>query len=135
MGGGNFSGVPEIGQYTYSQRSIPYLENPDAYHTGIFNRDTYFDKIDAIRDGDLTQLNRILDGEGIEGLSDFEFNDYVDKYRNYIQKTEQTLGGKSTDYVYGVQGKAAPWGDMTGGAEQLVTPFSGLDMIDLGIIK
>ncbi|HEM6548040.1 hypothetical protein [Streptococcus suis] len=38
MGGGNFSDIPSDGPYTYSQRAIPYVENPNAYHKGTFIR-------------------------------------------------------------------------------------------------
>lgn len=37
--------------------------------------------------------------------------------------------------TYGVHSKAAPWGNMSGGAEQIVTPFDGLTMEDLGMMK
>lgn len=47
MGGNNFADVPLSGKYTYSERAIPYLENEEAYHSGTFNVDSYFDKIDA----------------------------------------------------------------------------------------
>ncbi|MGT2737018.1 hypothetical protein ACVRXS_07690 [Streptococcus orisratti] len=80
MGGGNFSDVPASGPYTYSERSIPYLENPDAYHTGTFNKSTYFNKIDAIKDGDLSKLNSILESEGIKSLSRREFRGLEKQY-------------------------------------------------------
>ena len=38
------------------------------------------------------------------------------------------------DIKYGVHGKTAEWGDMSGGAEQIVTPFGGIDMLNMGII-
>ena len=48
MGGSNFTTIPENGvPYTYSQRAIPYIENPSARHVGTFNNDTYYDAIDA----------------------------------------------------------------------------------------
>ncbi|WP_449459328.1 hypothetical protein [Streptococcus suis] len=39
------------------------------------------------------------------------------------------------DVRYGVRGKAAAWGDMSGGAEQIVTPFGGDTILDLGMMK
>ena len=34
-----------------------------------------------------------------------------------------------------LQAKAAEWGDMSGGAEQIVTPFRGDVMLDLGMME
>lgn len=34
-----------------------------------------------------------------------------------------------------LHGKAAEWGDMLGGAEQIVTPFRGDVMLDLGMME
>lgn len=39
------------------------------------------------------------------------------------------------DIKYGVHGKTAELGDMSGGAEQIVTPFRGDVMLDLGIME
>ena len=63
--GSNFADVPSTGKYTYSERAIPYVENEAPYHTGTFNNVTYFDKIDAIKNGDMDGLNTILSREGI----------------------------------------------------------------------
>lgn len=126
---------PETGPYTYSKRSIPYLENPVAYHSEIFNRETYFDKIDAIRDGDLSKLNDILESEGIGPFSDSEFDKLKFGYDNYVESTTSSLGLTKDEVLYGIHGKAAPWGDMSGGAEQIATPFNGNIMENLGILK
>ena len=64
-GGSNFADVPSTDKYTYSERAIPYVENEAAYHTGTFNNVTYFDKIDAIKNGDMDGLNTILSREVI----------------------------------------------------------------------
>ncbi|MBF0776806.1 MULTISPECIES: hypothetical protein [Streptococcus] len=45
------------------------------------------------------------------------------------------MGEDAAIYSYGVHGKAAPWGDMSGGAEQIVPPFNGEIMRDLGMMK
>lgn len=135
MGGGNFSDVPPTGPYTYSERAIPYIENPNAYHTGSFNRDTYFDKIDAIRDGDLNKLNQILEGEGNIPIFQDQFLELSDRYKKYLIDTSFSLDLPADTIWYGVYGKAAPWGDMIGGAEQIVTPFRGIDMVHLGIME
>ena len=135
MGGGNFSDIPSEGPYTYSQRSIPYVENLKAYHNGNFKTDSYFDKIDAISEGDIKIFNRILREEGIEGVSQDQFLELSDKYRKYISDTSTSLSMSSDDIKYGVHGKAAEWGDMSGGAEQIVTPFGGIDMLNMGIME
>ena len=65
MGGSNFADVLSTGKYTYSERAIPYVENEAAYHTGTFNDVTYFDKIDAIKNGDIDTFKQMygIDGE------------------------------------------------------------------------
>lgn len=65
MGGSNFADVPSTGKYSYSERAIPYVENEAAYHIGTFNNVTYFDKIDAIKNGDIDLFNDLLQKEGI----------------------------------------------------------------------
>lgn len=135
MGGGNFSDIPSEGPYTYSQRSIPYVENLKAYHNGNFKTDSYFDKIDAISEGDIKTFNRILREEGIEEVSQKDFARYSADYRTYLEKTSNELNMSYEDIKYGVHGKAAEWGDMSGGAEQIVTPFRGDVMLDLGMME
>uniref|UniRef100_UPI0014617070 hypothetical protein n=1 Tax=Streptococcus orisratti TaxID=114652 RepID=UPI0014617070 len=135
MGGGNFSDVPASGPYSYSERSIPYLENPDAYHTGTFNRETYFDKIDAIKDGNLNKLNGILESEGINSITEGKFNRLISDYNYFLDNAASQLNISPNDITYGIHGKAASWGDMSGGAEQIVTPFNGQTMNELGIQK
>ena len=135
MGGRNFSDIPSGGPYTHSQRSIPYVENLKTYHNGNFKTDSYFDKIDAISEGDIKTFNRILREEGIEAVSQDQFLELSDKYRKYISDTSTSLSMSSDDIKYGVHGKAAEWGDMSGGAEQIVTPFGGIDMLNMGIME
>ena len=135
MGGSNFSDIPSGGPYTHSQRSIPYVENLKTYHNGNFKTDSYFDKIDAISEGDIKTLNKILREEGIGAVSQDQFLELSDKYRKYISDTSTSLSMSSDDIKYGVHGKAAEWGDMSGGAEQIVTPFGGIDMLNMGIME
>ena len=135
MGGRNFSDIPSGGPYTHSQRSIPYVKNLKAYHNGNFKIDSYFDKIDAISEGNINTFNRILREEGIEAVSQDQFLELSDKYRKYISDTSTSLNMSSDDIKYGVHGKAAEWGDMSGGAEQIVTPFGGIDMLNMGIME
>ena len=134
MGGSNFADVPSTGKYTYSERAIPYVENEAAYHTGNFNNVTYFDKIDAIKNGDIDTFNALLHNEGISrwGLDDFE--ELCDSYDSFISKANKELGD-SVDATYGIKGQAAEWGDMTGGAGQIVTPFGGDVLEKIGILK
>lgn len=134
MGGSNFASVPEAGPYTYSERSIPYVVNEKAYHGVAFNNETYFDKIDAIKSGDLNELNRILKSEGILKLDSTSFEILQLQYDKFIEDTANEIG-KDVDATYGLKGAAASWGDLKGGAEQIVTPFNGYILKDLGIIK
>ena len=134
MGGSNFADVPSTGRYTYSERAIPYVENEAAYHTGTFNNVTYFDKIDAIKNGDIDGLNALLHNEGISRWDLDDFEELCDSYDSFISKANKELGD-SVDATYGIKGQAAEWGDMTGGAGQIVTPFGGNVLEKIGILK
>ena len=134
MGGSNFADVPSTGKYTYSERAIPYVENEAAYHTGIFNNASYFDKIDAIKNGDMGGINAILSSEGIEGIDSSYFKNLQNSYNDFIEDTADAIGS-NIDATYGLKGKAAEWGNMCGGAGQYVTPLNGSTMKRLGIIK
>ncbi|WLR42591.1 hypothetical protein LC087_18215 [Bacillus carboniphilus] len=60
-GGVDFTVLPDDGiPYTYDQRAIPYVENPSARYVATFDNESYFDVIDAIRNGDLEELNKIV---------------------------------------------------------------------------
>ena len=134
MGGSNFADVPSTGKYSYSERAIPYVENEAAYHIGTFNNVTYFDKIDAIKNGDIDLFNDLLQKEGITKWDIDEFEELCDNYDAFITKTNKELG-ESVDATYGIKGNAAEWGDMTGGAGQVVTPFGGDILKKIGILK
>lgn len=134
MRGDNFSDVPSTGSYTYDERAIPYVENKDAYHTGTFNSATYFDKVDAIKNGDMNALNKILSDEGIEAVDSDFFKELTGEYKNYINKIKENIGS-DIDAPYGLMGSAASWGDMCGGAGQYVTPLKGNQMSKIGIMK
>ena len=127
MGGSNFSDVPSAGKYTYSERAIPYAENQAAYHIGTFNSATYFDKIDAIKNKDIDTFNELLQNEGISKWDWDDFEELCDNYDSFILKVNKELGD-SVDATYGIKGIAAGWGDMSGGAGQIVTPF-GVDAL------
>ena len=134
MGGSNFADVPSTGKYTYSERAIPYVENEVAYHTGTFNDVTYFDKIDAIKNGDIDTFNELLHNEGISKWDLDDFEELCDSYDSFISKANKELGD-SVDATYGIKGQAEEWGDMTGGAGQIVTPFGGDVLEKIGILK
>ena len=134
MGGSNFADVPPTGKYTYSERAIPYVENEAAYHTGAFNNATYFDKIDAIKNGDIDGLNTILSREGIANVDSSYFKNLQNTYNDFIEDTANAVGS-NIDATYGLKGTAASWGDMSGGAGQYVTPLNGSTMKRLGIIN
>lgn len=134
LGGKNFSDIPPQGKYSYSQRAIPYVENEAAYHSGVFNKKTYFSKIDCIRYNKRDELNIILKKEGIEIVSKDYFRQLRNQYNDYISDIYDEIG---KDFVapYGVTGYANKWKTMTGGAYQILTPLDGITMKRLGIIK
>lgn len=132
MNGSNFADVPKNGKYNYSQRAIPYYDNPEAYHIGRFNNKTYFDKIDAIRDNDIKKLNEILKQENVKTIDVNEFAEMKKGYQGFISKIGEEM--PNVDATYGLRGKAAPMGDMEGGANQFLTPLSGSILEKLGIL-
>lgn len=139
--GQNFTTIPENGiPYTYEQRAIPYLENPSARHVGTFNNEAYFDAIDAIRNGDLEGLNKIIVNNGKDPLDNYEFNRIQIEYFNFINNEVKVIG--DIDATYGVKGIAAPWissttGEilMEGGAEQILTPLNAYILELIGLIS
>lgn len=141
MGGENFTTLPSDGiPFSYDDRAIPYLENPSARHTGAFNNDVYFDAIDAIRDRDLSKLNEIVTNNGMPEISAVNFDDMLAAYSDFQNRALNSVG--NVDATYGLKGHAAPWKSSTtgeillkGGAEQIVTPLSGSQLIDLGVLK
>lgn len=118
--------------YTYSERALPYVFNQDAYHSGKFVTETYFDKIDAIKNNDLNKLNSILKNENVYPISSTLFEDIIDDYTIYL-KNATTIS--TIDVTYGIIGNASKWNDLKGGASQLVTPLNGEILKILGIIK
>lgn len=51
-----------------------------------------------------------------------------------VANTVQAVGG-NIDVTYGLKGTAAAWGDLAGGAEQIITPFHECTLQTSGIIK
>ena len=61
------------------------------------------------------------------------FNNIRNKYQEFIDDTAVIMGD-NIDLTYGLKGTAAAWGDMSGGAGQIITPLNGITLKDLGII-
>ena len=132
MGGSNFADVPPTGKYTYSERAIPYVENEAAYHTGTFNNATYFDKIDAIKNGNIDEFNKILKKENIEEWDIEEFEELRYEYKIFTKNIQKEIG--NIDATYGVKGIASAWSELSGGARQFVMPLNGNIMKTIGIL-
>jgi hypothetical protein len=140
MGGENFTTIPNNGmQYSYDQRAIPYLENLKARHIGTFDNESYFDAIDAIKSGNLEELNRIVVTNGKKPISNIEFDRFKASYTSFLSNVKTTVG--DIDATYGLKGTAASWSSssteetlMSGGAEQIVTPLNAEMLEIIGII-
>lgn len=76
----------------------------------------------------------MLHNEGISRWDLDDFEELCDSYDSFISKANKELGD-SVDATYGIKGQAAEWGDMTGGAGQIVTPFGGNVLEKIGILK
>lgn len=124
--------MPKKGKYNYSQRAIPYYDNPEAYHIGNFHNKTYFDKIDAIRNNDIKKLNEILKRENVKTIGVNDFAEMKKDYQNFISKIGEEM--PNVDATYRLRGKTAPMGDLEGGANQFLTPLSGSFLEKLGIL-
>lgn len=138
--GENFTTLPSDGvPFNYDQRAIPYLENPSARHIGTFNNNSYFDAIDAIKNGDLDELNKIVATNGKNPVSRFDFDDFMAHYRDFQNNVSNVV--ENVDTTYGLKGTAAPWFSsssgkvlMNGGAEQIVTPLNAEMLEKIGVI-
>lgn len=124
--------MPKKGKYNYSQRAIPYYDNPEAYHIGHFHNKTYFDKIDAIRNNDIKKLNEILKRENVKTIGVNDFAEMKKDYQSFISRIREEM--PNVDATYGLRGKAASMSDMEGGANQFLTPLSGEILNQLGIL-
>ena len=134
--GNNFSDAV----YSYDELAVPYKYNDEALTVFKIRKDSYIKKIDAIASGNIDELNKILESEGIKTLSKIQFDDIVDNYK-YIQSSIKK-GKISCNTKYGIKGTVAEWynpNDKTvkwfnGGAPQFITPLNVRDMKTLGII-
>ncbi|WP_205124313.1 hypothetical protein, partial [Metabacillus litoralis] len=139
-GGENFTTLPNKGiPYTYDQRAIPYIENPSARHVGIFNNESYFRAIDAIKSENLEELNRVVVANGNNPISEIDFDRFIASYNDFQDRVKNIFG--NVDATYGVKGLAAPWFNsstgeklMNGGAEQIVTPLNAQTLEMIGVI-
>lgn len=141
--------MPEDGHiYTQSERSIAYIDNPEAYHQYTLDCENYFKCIDCIKDNDYKAMNQLIDelnvknGTHIKHVSENIIEGYNQAYlefRNNI-KLQNLCDLQGIDSTYGVMGEAAAWIDSTGevicvgGARQLNTPVSGEILVRLGIL-
>ena len=83
---------------------------------------------------DIDTFNELLHNEGISKWDLDDFEELCDSYDSFISKANKELGD-SVDATYGIKGQAEEWGDMTGGAGQIVTPFGGDVLEKIGILK
>lgn len=79
-------------------------------------------------------LWQLWKGRGISKWDLDDFEELCDSYDSFISKANKELGD-SVDATYGIKGQAEEWGDMTGGAGQIVTPFGGDVLEKIGILK
>ncbi len=136
LDGANFSIVPEgRGPYSNSERGVPYLENPAAYHKGSIDVNYYYDALDAIADKDLNRLNQLLGERGMNEMQEAEFKRLLNQYDYYNNNVLSDLHLEHGSARYGITGYAKPWGKLVGGAPQYTTPLTGTVMKNLGIIK
>ena len=91
-------------------------------------------KIDAVINGDIDSLNSILKSEGIDIVDEKYFSGLQDQYADYLDDIKDSIG-EDCNAPYGLQGEAATWIDLNGGASQFVTPFNGNVLSRLGICK
>ncbi|MEN1967631.1 hypothetical protein WMZ97_06070 [Lentibacillus sp. N15] len=139
--GENFTTLPDNElPYSYDQRAIPYLENPEARHVGTFANEPYFNAIDSIKDGNFEELNKLVVANGKDPISNIEFDRFKAHYDRFLDNTKSTIG--DIDATYGLKGNAAPWSSsstgevlMTGGAEQIVTPLNAEMLEMIGVIS
>ncbi|MFA0814275.1 MAG: hypothetical protein ACC608_00635 [Anaerofustis sp.] len=124
---------------TLNKMSLPYLENPSAIHDCTVN-DSYFDVIDAIREGSLEKLNNIVGRNGKDNIPKNEFDIIKSKYRYCIDQL--SINGINNNAIYGLQGIVAPWIDkktnlelLSGGAKQFTIPLNIETLLQLGVIS
>ncbi|MBO4616442.1 MAG: hypothetical protein J5717_03760 [Lachnospiraceae bacterium] len=133
-GGNNFSDLPKDREkYSFSERSLPYIVNEDAYHKGTTNTEFYYDICDAMLAGDMKTVNIILEFYEREPIDESRYNSLKAEYDKY-QATLSAKFPNGIDAPYGVAGNAAPAFGMDGGATQYFTPFSISTMEELGIM-
>ncbi|MGM9948719.1 MAG: hypothetical protein ACI33P_01270 [Lysinibacillus sp.] len=98
-----------------------------------------FEAIDAVKNGDLEELNRIAEVNGKGQIPYADLLDFKAHYEDFQENAKSVIG--DMDATYGLKGTAAPWinsstGErlMEGGAEQIVTPLSAEMLEKIGVI-
>jgi hypothetical protein len=137
--GENFTVIPNNRlTYSYSEKAIPYLQNASAHHIGTFNNSIYYDVIDAIKDNNISNINKMMSNLGKNELTQTELDIIRDQYNYFQNRVKNEIGNINADY--GLKGYAAAWKNssgetlLTGGAEQIVTPLKGDILKRLGVI-
>ena len=137
--GRNFSDLPggdEKNKYSWDKRSLPYEENPDAYHHGTMNDKCYFDVIDALikPGGTIKDVNDALAKEGLGPIDESAYWQAMKEYGDYATDVATTFKGK-VNAPYGLTGSVAGAFGEPGGASQYTTPISIETMVMMGIVK
>ena len=138
--GKNFS---DAGKHSYDELGLPYRYNPEAYTLYKFNKNKYVEKLDALRNNKIEDLNKILKSEGFPTVDD---PDVFERIRNRYFKIQNELKAEkliTSDTTYGIKGIVAEFynpNDYTvkwwnGGAPQFIMPLGPDELKLLGIIK
>ena len=138
--GKNFS---DAGKHSYDELGLPYRYNPKAYTLYKFNKNKYVEKLDALRNNKIEDLNKILKSEGFPTVDD---PDVFERIRNRYFKIQNELKAEkliTSDTTYGIKGIVAEFynpNDYTvkwwnGGAPQFIMPLGPDELKLLGIIK
>ena len=158
--GGNNLGIVENGRHcTLDERSIAYIENPNARNDYSFRGENYKEAIDAIRDFDVNnpeasvdRLNNVIksnnanNGENtplFDSKNDLDvgkIKNMQDSYIKFQNSSKDFCNKYGVDSTYGLAGEAKQWvinGEVvcTGGAGQINTPINVSSLERLGIIK
>lgn len=153
-------GVVEDGHHcTQDERSIAYVENPNARNDYSFEGTNYKEAIDAIKDFDLDnseasidRLNSVIEQNntlngGNQPLLDSNNDDDIgkvlnmqDSYNKFQNDCKQFCEKYDVDSTYGLMGEAKEWkvnGEIVcnGGAGQINMPINVDSLERLGILQ
>ena len=135
--GNNFSDAV----YSYDELAIPYRDNSEALTVFKIRKESYIKKIDALANGNMDELNKILQREGVAKIDVIDFDALSQRYKN-IQRNFIKEKMINCNTKYGIKGTVAEWYNpkdksvkwFNGGAPQFITPLNVNDMKTLGII-